>query len=214
MQQHNDRLAVLSGVRKLLANFSCCVLLRSMLCVGRTSSHAVLVARPVVGTLTDLLHTMSGQSASRPSCLARPGRAAAGRAPPVQAVARPQAARGGVREVERSSPAPKVVVEVGAGGRRRAVELGRGGGSESLPPATSATTAFGSGGQELAPGGPLEALRGLFLPSGWPHSVTPDYLNYQLATVPAHITGWMSHSLATSSMIQVGGQRRHSHHGN
>lgn len=26
---------------------------------------------------------------------------------------------------------------------------------------------------------------------------------YQLATVPAHISGWMSHSLATSSMIQV-----------
>lgn len=37
--------------------------------------------------------------------------------------------------------------------------------------------------------------------AGWPHSVTPDYLNYQLATIPAHVTGWMSHSLATSSMI-------------
>lgn len=46
-------------------------------------------------------------------------------------------------------------------------------------------------------------VRDFFLPRGWPHSVTPDYLNYQLATVPAHITGWMSHSLATSGMIKA-----------
>lgn len=37
--------------------------------------------------------------------------------------------------------------------------------------------------------------------AGWPGSVTPDYLQYQVATIPAHITGWVSHSLATSSMI-------------
>lgn len=49
--------------------------------------------------------------------------------------------------------------------------------------------------------GPLAAARSFFLPRGWPDSVTEDYLSYQLYTVPAHITGSLSHSLATSSMI-------------
>jgi hypothetical protein len=32
-----------------------------------------------------------------------------------------------------------------------------------------------------------------------------DYLAYQLATVPAHITGWLSISLTTSSLLKAVG---------
>jgi hypothetical protein len=44
---------------------------------------------------------------------------------------------------------------------------------------------------------------GFVLPKGYPGSVTDDYLNYQARTLPAHITGWMSKSLATSSLIHA-----------
>lgn len=50
-----------------------------------------------------------------------------------------------------------------------------------------------------------EALSSLFLPAGYPSSVTEDYLPYQLATVPAHITGWLSISLVTSSLLKAVG---------
>ena len=40
--------------------------------------------------------------------------------------------------------------------------------------------------------GPLRTVEMLFLPRGWPDSVTSDYLNYQLWTFPSHVTGWMS----------------------
>ena len=46
-------------------------------------------------------------------------------------------------------------------------------------------------------------LKSLFLPAGWPNSVTKDYLLYQLWTFPSHVTGWMSHSLAGSSMLKA-----------
>ena len=58
-------------------------------------------------------------------------------------------------------------------------------------------------------GSPLAAVRAFFLPSGWPGSVTPDYLRYQLISIPTHITGWCSHSLATSSMIQASTHQGH-----
>jgi hypothetical protein len=35
--------------------------------------------------------------------------------------------------------------------------------------------------------------------------VTPDYLRFQLWAVPAHVTGWMSTSLATSSLLKAVG---------
>lgn len=50
-----------------------------------------------------------------------------------------------------------------------------------------------------------ESLSRLFLPAGYPVSVTDDYLPYQLATVPAHITGWLSISLVTSSLLKAVG---------
>ena len=57
------------------------------------------------------------------------------------------------------------------------------------------------------PGSHWAEVRGVFvgfvLPRGYPDSVTPDYLNYQLRCLPAHITGWMSKSLATSSLIHA-----------
>ncbi|KAG1677058.1 hypothetical protein FOA52_001228 [Chlamydomonas sp. UWO 241] len=48
-------------------------------------------------------------------------------------------------------------------------------------------------------------LKGLFLPEGYPDSVSSDYLDYQLWSVPTHITGWLSHSLTTSSLLQAVG---------
>ncbi|KAK9788157.1 hypothetical protein WJX73_001836 [Symbiochloris irregularis] len=48
-----------------------------------------------------------------------------------------------------------------------------------------------------------EALKGFALPRGWPSSVTPDYLSYQVRAVPSHITGWISVSLATSSLLRA-----------
>lgn len=50
-----------------------------------------------------------------------------------------------------------------------------------------------------------DALSALYLPAGYPISVTDDYLPYQLATVPAHITGWLSIGLTTSSLLKAVG---------
>ena len=41
------------------------------------------------------------------------------------------------------------------------------------------------------------------LPKGYPDSVTSDYLPYQLWAVPSHIFGWLSVSLATSSLLKA-----------
>eukprot|EP00891_Asterochloris_glomerata_P007747 jgi/Astpho2/7747/e_gw1.00116.24.1_t len=46
---------------------------------------------------------------------------------------------------------------------------------------------------------------GYFLPKGFPDSVTPDYLAYQLWAVPSHIAGWMGTSLVTSSLLKAVG---------
>lgn len=35
--------------------------------------------------------------------------------------------------------------------------------------------------------------------------VTPDYLQYQLWSIPTHITGALAHSLTTSSLLQAVG---------
>lgn len=50
-----------------------------------------------------------------------------------------------------------------------------------------------------------DSLKGLILPVGFPNSVTPDYLAYQLWAVPSHITGWMGSSLITSSLLAAVG---------
>ena len=46
---------------------------------------------------------------------------------------------------------------------------------------------------QLLSAGPVRAVQMLFLPKGWPGSVTADYLRYQIWTFPSHVTGWMSH---------------------
>ncbi|PRW60390.1 UPF0420 isoform X4 [Chlorella sorokiniana] len=122
------------------------------------------------------------------------------RQPPPLRLLRPIAAAGAdVRDASTPQQAPRSLVELSVAGRRR-VQLGGGGSGAAEQHAFASIDAPGSG---VAEQGPLAAIRAFFLPRGWPHSVTPDYLRYQLATVPAHITGWMSHSLATSSMIQA-----------
>lgn len=47
--------------------------------------------------------------------------------------------------------------------------------------------------------------KGLLLPRGYPHSVTDDYVPYQLWAFPCHIFGWISHSLSTSSLLKAVG---------
>lgn len=50
-----------------------------------------------------------------------------------------------------------------------------------------------------------DSLRELFLPPGFPSSVTPDYLPYQVWSLPTHVTGHLSHSLVTSSLLAAVG---------
>lgn len=45
---------------------------------------------------------------------------------------------------------------------------------------------------------PLRVIKRFFIPQ---RAVTDDYLAYQLWTFPSHVFGWMSHSLAGSSML-------------
>jgi len=56
------------------------------------------------------------------------------------------------------------------------------------------------------PAGPRErlarALADVYLPSG---ALTPDYLAYQLWALPAHVTGWVSAGLTTSSLFRAAG---------
>ncbi|KAJ9526665.1 hypothetical protein QJQ45_017575 [Haematococcus lacustris] len=52
---------------------------------------------------------------------------------------------------------------------------------------------------------PLQSIQSLFLPDGYPSSVTPDYLPYQLWAAPTHILGSLAHALTTSSLLQAVG---------
>lgn len=139
-------------------------------------------------------HLRAMAARPQPRAGAAPARGTRG-APPRRAVA---ASASGLSDAPRPRAAPSALVELtGVGGRRR-VELGGSGGSERRPDAHQPPAPA-----PAPPGGPLAALRAFFLPRGWPGSVTPDYLAYQLATIPCHITGNMSHALATSTMIQA-----------
>lgn len=98
-----------------------------------------------------------------------------------------------------SAPKLRGVVEV-TGGRQTVVPL------DSRLARQQLQQQAGSAASSVAPtqADPLEALKTLFLPRGWPQSCTVDYLEYQLWSLPTHVFGWMSHSLATSSMLKVG----------
>ncbi|KAK9835635.1 hypothetical protein WJX74_004798 [Apatococcus lobatus] len=49
------------------------------------------------------------------------------------------------------------------------------------------------------------SLPALFLPRGFPESVSEDYLDYQLWAFPSHVLGWLSISLVTSSLLKAVG---------
>jgi len=46
-------------------------------------------------------------------------------------------------------------------------------------------------------------LARVFLPRGYPHALSPDYLEYQLWTLPCHLFGHCSAGLATSSLFRA-----------
>lgn len=49
----------------------------------------------------------------------------------------------------------------------------------------------------------LLAAASYCLPSGYPKSVSPDYLQYQLWALPTHVVGSISFALTTSSMLKA-----------
>lgn len=51
----------------------------------------------------------------------------------------------------------------------------------------------------------LQTVRSLYLPVSFPASVTPDYLEYQLWSLPTHVTGWIAISITTSSLLKAVG---------
>ncbi|CAK0786904.1 hypothetical protein CVIRNUC_010118 [Coccomyxa viridis] len=63
----------------------------------------------------------------------------------------------------------------------------------------------GSSNRQQGSSSLLTGFKGFVLPKGYPEAVTPDYLAFQLWAVPAHITGWMGTSLATSSLLKAVG---------
>lgn len=87
------------------------------------------------------------------------------------------AAGSSTREAEtQQRPPPSAVVELSLSGtRRRTLELG--GAAAATAAADPAEHAAGAANEGS---GPLAAVRSFFLPRGWPHSVTPDYLKYQV----------------------------------
>ncbi|XP_042465310.1 protein root UVB sensitive 5-like isoform X1 [Zingiber officinale] len=49
------------------------------------------------------------------------------------------------------------------------------------------------------------ALKDFILPTGYPGSVSDDYLDYMLWQFPTNITGWICHALVTSSLLKAVG---------
>jgi hypothetical protein len=105
----------------------------------------------------------------------------------------PRVAPRATKQAER--PATQQIVQI-RGGRETVYSSvdGRLAPAPGQPPSLAGTT------EQAA-----ERLKSLFLPDGYPGSVTDDYLEYQLWTVPAHISGWLSHSLTTSSLLKAVG---------
>ncbi|GFP94368.1 protein root UVB sensitive 5 [Phtheirospermum japonicum] len=46
-------------------------------------------------------------------------------------------------------------------------------------------------------------LRDFILPAGFPDSVSDDYLEYMLLQFPTNVTGWICHTLVTSSLLKA-----------
>ena len=78
--------------------------------------------------------------------------------------------------------------------RQRSLVVSRPNGEDlsgSIPLSTERRR-IGSSGKGEEAKGLFTPLRSLFLPQGWPESVSSDYLSYQLWTFPSHVTGWIS----------------------
>ncbi|KAJ6331537.1 hypothetical protein OIU76_010003 [Salix suchowensis] len=50
-----------------------------------------------------------------------------------------------------------------------------------------------------------DILKDFILPSGFPGSVSDDYLQYMMLQFPTNITGWICHTLVTSSLLKAVG---------
>ncbi|KAF9680035.1 hypothetical protein SADUNF_Sadunf06G0078200 [Salix dunnii] len=48
-----------------------------------------------------------------------------------------------------------------------------------------------------------DILKDFILPSGFPGSVSDDYLQYMMLQFPTNITGWICHTLVTSSLLKA-----------
>jgi hypothetical protein len=47
------------------------------------------------------------------------------------------------------------------------------------------------------------AIQDFVLPAGFPEYVSDDYLQYMLLQFPTNVTGWICHTLVTSSLLKV-----------
>ncbi|KAI6698438.1 hypothetical protein NL676_018557 [Syzygium grande] len=50
-----------------------------------------------------------------------------------------------------------------------------------------------------------DSVKDFILPSGFPESVSDDYLQYMLLQFPTNVTGWICHALVTSSLLKAVG---------
>uniref|UniRef100_A0A1D1Z6A8 UPF0420 protein n=1 Tax=Anthurium amnicola TaxID=1678845 RepID=A0A1D1Z6A8_9ARAE len=50
-----------------------------------------------------------------------------------------------------------------------------------------------------------DALKNFILPEGFPGSVSDDYLEYMILQFPTNVTGWVCHTLVTSSLLKAVG---------
>lgn len=48
-----------------------------------------------------------------------------------------------------------------------------------------------------------DILKDFILPAGFPGSVSDDYLQYMVLQFPTNITGWICHTLVTSSLLKA-----------
>lgn len=50
-----------------------------------------------------------------------------------------------------------------------------------------------------------DSVKDFIFPSGFPESVSDDYLQYMLLQFPTNVTGWICHALVTSSLLKAVG---------
>jgi hypothetical protein len=115
---------------------------------------------------------------------------------------RPSAAQPSTPDAGTLAAAP-YVEEVGPTGGVTVFALGGGGSGGGGDPSTSTSTSAStpSTPARTLPAALAASLATTFLPRGFPATVTPDYLPYQLAAAPSHVAGWVSQSLVTGALL-------------